>query len=346
MHNPMTTNFIFSKKNTIPEGTLEQACMRCKVIFRPCHARNFFCSARCREAFSEENGLNGIPTHSLRKTASQVECQTCAETFSSLRPPEKYCSSKCRVHAENLAKLEEHKQADTPRNRPQTFNCLQCKSDFIGFSKVAKFCAQVCRQQYYKATREPNISCDTCSKEFFKEPAKIPVDTKHFCCRECQFIGNRVFMAQEGVANWKGRTVNPQGYAFAPPGLRSQFRSMHEYLATTTLNLDRIPKGFDIHHKDCDKGNNDLLNLAVMDETDHHWIHDAYGFVALEALYKGQLDLEFMIGLCADKERARKLLTLNLLNQTGEEVMAQWRVKISSSQIACTPTTQTDSDHP
>lgn len=60
--------------------------------------------------------------------------------------------------------------------------------------------------------------------------------------------------------NWKGSSYN--GLAFT-----------HQVVYCISNNLDQVPKGFNIHHIDLNKLNNDISNLEMMTITEHSRLH-------------------------------------------------------------------------
>lgn len=48
---------------------------------------------------------------------------------------------------------------------------------------------------------------------------------------------------------------------------------LHHKVFCEACGLDRVPKGFVIHHVDCNKANNDLENLALLTDRAHQRLH-------------------------------------------------------------------------
>jgi hypothetical protein len=72
-----------------------------------------------------------------------------------------------------------------------------------------------------------------------------------------------------------------------------------------------------VHHRDCNKRNNIPENLVVLSVSDHKWMHHQFGSAALNAYFFGKIDLDTLVGWSDNKERAARLLPLNLFSQIG-----------------------------
>ena len=67
--------------------------------------------------------------------------------------------------------------------------------------------------------------------------------------------------------------VKPEWYTGRPG---SDYVFYHSVVVCEALGLTEIPKGFVVHHIDCDKHNNDISNLALMNVSGHGRIHALY----------------------------------------------------------------------
>lgn len=91
----------------------------------------------------------------------------------------------------------------------------------------------------------------------------------------------------------------------------------HQAVAFDILGINKIPKGYCIHHRDTMTINNSPENLCFLSGSDHAWLHKQYGNATLYAFMNNKIDLESLIDWSTDKEKAKRLLPLNLLNQRG-----------------------------
>lgn len=63
------------------------------------------------------------------------------------------------------------------------------------------------------------------------------------------------------------------GYYLSSKKIGNSRKRLHRYIWETENDL-QIPKGYDIHHKDGNKANNDILNLMLVKSNEHQKIHN------------------------------------------------------------------------
>lgn len=144
-----------------------------------------------------------------------------------------------------------------------------------------------------------NVTCETCGKKFHLKPSHIPISKTHHCSKECfrkakmesmKGKGNHQYgLRGEKNASWKGeRKFTNYGYiSVYSPDHPFCTKAHHvfehrlvaeKYLLTeensVEINGKRYLKPeYDVHHKDFDRTNNDVSNLAVMLKSDHKRLH-------------------------------------------------------------------------
>lgn len=62
------------------------------------------------------------------------------------------------------------------------------------------------------------------------------------------------------------------GYYLSSQKIGSKRKRLHVYIYETETNTT-IPRGYDVHHKDLDKFNNDISNLEMLAKSEHEKIH-------------------------------------------------------------------------
>lgn len=78
-----------------------------------------------------------------------------------------------------------------------------------------------------------------------------------------------------------GKTFINKGYLFVRPTewytgkLNGGFVAAHVLIACAAAEITRVPDGYDVHHIDYDKLNNDPHNLQVLTHSDHAKLHAA-----------------------------------------------------------------------
>ena len=67
--------------------------------------------------------------------------------------------------------------------------------------------------------------------------------------------------------------VFEKGYRYAKGHVNGELKYLHRYV--WECNFGVIPEGYDIHHIDFDKRNNDITNLQMLPEREHQLLHQA-----------------------------------------------------------------------
>lgn len=81
-------------------------------------------------------------------------------------------------------------------------------------------------------------------------------------------------MSQDRTVYYNGyKFVFEKGYRYAKGHVNGKLKYLHRYV--WECNFGVIPEGYDIHHIDFDKRNNDITNLQMLPEREHHRLHQA-----------------------------------------------------------------------
>lgn len=210
----------------------------------------------------------------------------------------------------------------TPINMQITKFCLHCAKQFSvpKWRESAKFCSRDCSEKHPRSL--PNAKCDHCGKNFHIKPSQLSRYSRTvgvFCSTACLAEGKRVAYEGQGNPNYKGKNTDTDGYRTQPPSARRSLhhtvKRVHQAVCCEALGISRIPSGHHIHHRDCNVINNTPSNLAVMTVSDHKWLHKQYGVATLWAFCRGHVSLETLVSWSDDKERAMRLLPLDVLMQ-------------------------------
>lgn len=202
--------------------------------------------------------------------------------------------------------------------------CLNCKVEFsvpAHREHTAKYCSKICSDKSMKA--KPNVVCSVCNKPFHRKTSHI--GTKHpICCSyNCMaIIRSKVYLGDNNP-NFKNRNKDHDGYKLETPAASHKLgikrRRLHVAVALEALGISQIPKGFHVHHRDCDIRNNQAENLSVLSVSDHKWIHKQFGSATLWAYRKGKISLESIVSWSDDMPRARRLLVASVKTQNFSE---------------------------
>jgi len=96
----------------------------------------------------------------------------------------------------------------------------------------------------------------------------------------------------------------------------------HKRVAIEVIGLERIPRGYHVHHRDTDKQNNSPENLVLLTIQDHFWLHHELGNAVLRGYSKGIISLDTIAEKwTSDPARVRKLLPLKVTLQHRDDFL-------------------------
>lgn len=197
--------------------------------------------------------------------------------------------------------------------------CLYCKkqeSVYTSRFKNYKTCSIECSSKYKKSLSPNNAKCKQCNIEFHRKESHVKKANRHgvFCSRQCSSKFKSIEYSYKGNPNYKGVRRDWNGYYvdYCPTIGR---KKLHHIVTFKELGITKIPKNYGVHHRDCDIDNNNPENLVLLSHSDHKWLHKQYGSAGLWAYYNNKITLENMIEWSNDKERAKRLVPLNLIEQ-------------------------------
>lgn len=204
--------------------------------------------------------------------------------------------------------------------------CEICASSYFSERSASKYCSKKCYGKSIKA--KPNTVCTNCGIDFhMKESQKVKGSRTLglFCSVKCSAESKTKSYLGSKNPNNKNRNVDSDGYRIYSPQnsllLGSKKMKLHKALALEVLGIEDIPKGFHIHHRDCDVLNNETNNLAVLSISDHRWLHKQFGNATLWAYIHGKVLFEDLVSWSDDKDRAYRLLNISLENQCKGDII-------------------------
>ena len=193
--------------------------------------------------------------------------------------------------------------------------CKECgKVEYVSPSRAKHYvtCSITCMGKYNSKRYGDKVEkvCECCGKTFLVKRSHY--NRRRCCSKECH---NKLLPKKfkgDGNPNFKGRYMDSDGYLFV-----SDTRiKKHIKVAMDTLGITQIPKGYNIHHRDCNKLNNAPENLVMLNTSDHIWLHKQYGNAVLNAYMQDKIDINTLISWSNDKLRANKLLPLSIIEQS------------------------------
>lgn len=201
--------------------------------------------------------------------------------------------------------------------------CAHCGKTFSVIrsrENTAKFCSRACSDSHPRS--DANVECDHCHTRFHMKPSQIvryPRSLGVFCSTNCLSEAKRIAYEGSRNPNYKGKNVNSDGYRVYPPSARRllghKLKLVHQVVACESLGIQSVPSGYHVHHRDCNVMNNAPENLVVLSISDHKWLHKQFGVASLWAFCKGLIGMQQLCEWADDKDRARRLLPLNVLVQ-------------------------------
>jgi len=191
--------------------------------------------------------------------------------------------------------------------------CLICNKEVdVLPSRAKKFktCSKECMGLMFRSKN--NTTCEQCGKEFHLKPVRKKRSNNNFCSIGCHASWKSENQRGSNNPNFRNRQYDNDGYRVIHT---PTYGSMKEHKVVVMEILGDIPEGFVIHHRDCNPLNNVPENLSVMCPKDHRWIHKQFGNATLYAYYYNKIDKVSLISWSNDKDRAERLLDVNILNQ-------------------------------
>lgn len=198
-------------------------------------------------------------------------------------------------------------------------NCMICNKEQEVFpcrAKQYKTCSKECRGKYSSNLYDKNAenTCLNCGKGFNLKPSHK--ERRTYCSKICQATHYSTRYRGIKNPNYKNALTDSDGYKIVECKTKGCVKE-HIHVATTILNVDKIPKGYHVHHRDCDILNNNPDNLAILSISDHKWLHKNFGNTVLWAHYYGKISTATLSEWSRETDRAEKLLETKLINQIG-----------------------------
>lgn len=209
-------------------------------------------------------------------------------------------------------------------------NCSVCgKEELVYDSRLKNYstCSHVCSSKLKLSKRVNNCTCTNCGVEFHRKESQMKRYGRlgFFCKMKCASKYKRKIYLGENNPNFRGSQYDSNGYRV---NHYPKIGRLKEHRYVTIQHIQReIPKGFIVHHKDCNIYNNAPFNLCVMSQSDHIWIHKQFGNATLWAIQHKKVSLRAVCEWSTDKKRAWHLLNLDINYQIQHEIMSYFDYK-------------------
>jgi hypothetical protein len=140
------------------------------------------------------------------------------------------------------------RQKEAPKNVEK--RCVQCGSYFLvdrWKASLKKYCSKRCLYQYHsKKGGTVEVPCDICGKVVKRNPSNV--QKNNYCGYEC--MGRGKILDAPRTNNWAN--------------VRAWFSRFNRMSKCETCGYSEVPEILVVHHKDRDRENNHLSNLAVL----------------------------------------------------------------------------------
>jgi len=191
---------------------------------------------------------------------------------------------------------------------------------------TAKYCSRKCSD--LAKISKPNTACTYCGKEFHmraSQKARYNRTLGFFCSQECNARNRTEAYLGDKNPNSKQRNFDQDGYKLFSPAashiLGPKKTKLHLAVACEAVGMDKIPKGYHVHHRDCNIMNNVPENLAILTVSDHKWLHKQFGNATLWAFMNGKIDLDSLVSWSDDCDRARRILPISVVIQSKADII-------------------------
>ena len=218
----------------------------------------------------------------------------------------KFCSNECKNRYNNIEVICEicGKKEIVPRNRAERYHT----------------CSKKCNAERMKniLSSKVEIKCSNCGKMFLVKISHS--GRRNYCSKKCQAEAYKTRYLGSNNPNFRGDIVGKDGYKkvfdFKVYDYGKNIK-YHRYVVSKVLGLKELPNGYCVHHRDCNKLNNDENNLVLLTNSEHRWLHKQFGNATLFGYCKGEISKEKLLSWCDNKELGEKLLDLTCIKQIG-----------------------------
>lgn len=181
-------------------------------------------------------------------------------------------------------------------------------------------CSVKCSSILRKNKTVKNTECTQCKILFhLKESSKRRYKRVHgyFCSTKCVSDFRKIKYLGENNPNFRIQVdKDSDGYKLIYLPTFGRIK-LHHKVVFEILNINKIPKNYHVHHRDCNRNNNDPINLVIINNSDHRWLHKQFGNATLWAYLNNKVSLDELIKWTNDIERAKRLLPISVLDQIG-----------------------------
>lgn len=260
------------------------------------------------------------------------KCLNCDVEFTTSKKDRKFCSNKCyheHLKKYGVKKLKKEIPNEENENLVEVTCCVCGKKEYVYKSRAKKYktCSRECSAIYLQKLNSQKLTliCPICGCEYESKRSAVshhktcgkPECRKEWASQTRTGANNPNYRRIENLLKTQGLHNNEKRYY--------QSQGIYRHIVKEILGLKScaaIPKGYVIHHKDCNHYNHNPHNLIVIPKKTHILIHKWFGNILLSALHTGKITRELFFDLCNDEQKTFYLNIIDL-DVTGQAVVKQ-----------------------
>lgn len=243
-------------------------------------------------------------------------CKNCGKEFNGKLKDSKFCCFECYKEY-----VKSHPKEKSNKNKVKVI-CAYCgKEEYVTKTRAKKYncCSLKCMGKFNSIKYNEKLvkTCPICNKDFYVQRSKF--DKRLCCSKECLYKYKSIHEKNENNPNCKVRIIELEN------GVKTKEYNRYKYpyhkISLDVLKIDKIPKGYDIHHKDSNPKNNDVTNLVILPRSTHMLLHRFFGNILLNAVQNGKISLDIFYSLCTEEQKDlyKNIIDLNITNQIVSE---------------------------
>jgi len=161
----------------------------------------------------------------------------------------------------------------------KTKTCIECGRTYSKGKREGyrdwngrKYCSILCKNRHFNRNKGRNMKkweqviCQYCGKAFYARKIYLDRGQMKYCSIGCSGLASRKHEVKE-FNNKPFYFHELSGYYVADDGQRMN-------IAVWEFYNGKVPKGYVVHHKDEDKGNNEIDNLELLEWGEHTRQHN------------------------------------------------------------------------
>ena len=181
--------------------------------------------------------------------------------------------------------------------------CAECgKHEFVSASRAEHYicCSTTCAGEHTRkrASQKIKKTCPICNKEFYVKKSQ---EKRRVCCSiACAGKYRSIYFCGDKNPNYRGYILEN--------GIKSKsylrYKEPYRKIVKDILRVKKLPKGYDIHHKDANPNNHSPENLILLPRNVHMLIHRWFGNILINALHTGKITKELFFSLYSPEQTA------------------------------------------